>query len=243
MMKRLFDISFSLSLIIILSPFLSAICLIIFFNDKASPFYVSNRVGRNFKIFKMIKLRSMIINADKSKVDSTSSNDKRITKIGHFIRRFKLDELPQLINVLKGDMSFVGPRPNVEREVNLYSSVEKGLLKKRPGITDLASIIFSDEGEILKDTLDPDLSYNQLIRPWKSRLGIIYINQSNFLLDIKIILLTMVSLFDKKRSTRIINKFLVDKKYDDNLIEACKRNTELKPYPPPGFNNIITKRF
>jgi len=242
-MKRLFDISFSLSLIIILSPFLSAICLIIFFNDKASPFYVSNRVGRNFKIFKMIKLRSMIINADKSKVDSTSSNDKRITKIGHFIRRFKLDELPQLINVLKGDMSFVGPRPNVEREVNLYSSVEKGLLKKRPGITDLASIIFSDEGEILKDTLDPDLSYNQLIRPWKSRLGIIYINQSNFLLDIKIILLTMVSLFDKKRSTRIINKFLVDKKYDDNLIEACKRNTELKPYPPPGFNNIITKRF
>jgi len=140
-------------------------------------------------------------------------------------------------------MSFVGPRPNVEREVNLYSSVEKGLLKKRPGITDLASIIFSDEGEILKDTLDPDLSYNQLIRPWKSRLGIIYINQSNFLLDIKIILLTMVSLFDKKRSTRIINKFLVDKKYDDNLIEACKRNTELKPYPPPGFNNIITKRF
>jgi len=243
MMKRLFDISFSLSLIIILSPFLSAICLIIFFNDKASPFYVSNRVGRNFKIFKMINLRSMIINADKSKVDSTSSNDKRITKIGHFIRRFKLDELPQLINVLKGDMSFVGPRPNVEREVNLYSSVEKGLLKKRPGITDLASIIFSDEGEILKDTLDPDLSYNQLIRPWKSRLGIIYINQSNFLLDIKIILLTMVSLFDKKRSTRIINKFLVDKKYDDNLIEACKRNTELKPYPPPGFNNIITKRF
>ena len=120
----------------------------------------------------MIKLRSMIVNAEKSKVDSTSSNDPRITKIGKIIRKLKLDELSQLFNVFIGEMSLVGPRPNVKRETDLYTKVEKNLLSVKPGITDFASIIFSDESEILKNVDDPDISYNQLIRPWKSRLGL-----------------------------------------------------------------------
>ena len=127
----------------------------------------------------MIKLRSMIVNAEKSKVDSTSSNDPRITKIGKIIRKLKLDELSQLFNVFIGEMSLVGPRPNVKRETDLYTEVEKNLLRVKPGITDFASIIFSDESEILKNVDDPNISYNQLIRPWKSRLGLFYIKKQS----------------------------------------------------------------
>ena len=114
----------------------------------------------------------MIVKADKSKVDSTSANDPRITKVGAIIRKLKLDELTQLFNVFKGEMSFVGPRPNVERETNLYSNKEKELLKVKPGITDFSSIVFSDESEILKDHQNPDIAYNQLIRPRKNYLAL-----------------------------------------------------------------------
>ena len=147
-MKRMFDILVSSVGLIIVSPLLIPVCILIWLQDYHSPFYVAPRVGRFGKVFKMIKLRSMIINADKSGVDSTAANDKRITKLGQFVRRYKLDELPQLINVLKGDMSLVGPRPNVKRDTDLYTDVEKGLLLAQPGITDMASIVFADEGEI-----------------------------------------------------------------------------------------------
>ena len=119
----------------------------------------------------MYKLRTMIINADSTGVDSTSSNDNRITSVGKFIRKFKIDEISQLINVLLGDMSLVGPRPNVLREILMYTDLEKELLTVKPGITDFASIVFSDEGEILSDSDDPDIDYNQLIRPGKGYLG------------------------------------------------------------------------
>ncbi|VVM17401.1 hypothetical protein BSPWISOXPB_2715 [uncultured Gammaproteobacteria bacterium] len=116
--------------------------------DKKSPFYMAPRVGRNNIIFKMVKLRSMVSNADSSGVDSTSANDSRITPIGHKIRKYKLDEITQLWNVLIGDMSLVGPRPNVKNETDLYTSVEEKLLLVKPGITDFSSIVFSDEGDI-----------------------------------------------------------------------------------------------
>ena len=151
---------------------LLSVMLIVWLQDSHSPFYISPRVGQGGRMFRMVKLRSMAANADESEVDSTSANDSRITPVGHFIRRYKLDELTQLWNVLIGNMSLVGPRPNVERETRLYTAEERRLLTVRPGITDYASIVFSDEGAILKDEPDPDLSYNQLIRPWKSRLSL-----------------------------------------------------------------------
>jgi lipopolysaccharide/colanic/teichoic acid biosynthesis glycosyltransferase len=114
----------------------------------------------------------MIKNADQSGVDSTGAADRRITPVGHFIRRYKLDEITQLWNVLKGDMSLVGPRPNVQRETDMYTGIERRLLSVKPGITDFSSIVFSDEGDILKDHADPDIAYNQLIRPGKSALGL-----------------------------------------------------------------------
>ena len=143
--KRIFDVIFSFIGLIFVVPLIIPFLFLIWIQDFKNPFYVADRVGLHFKKFKMIKLRSMVIKADKSKVDSTSANDPRITKVGAIIRKLKLDELTQLFNVFKGEMTFVGPRPNVERETNLYSKKEKELLEVKPGITDFASILFSDE--------------------------------------------------------------------------------------------------
>src|SRR3972149_7855027 len=156
----------------------------------------------------MIKLRTMVVNADKTGVDSTSAKDPRITAVGRFIRKYKLDELMQLWNVLNGSMSLVGPRPNIKRETDLYTSEEKRLLTVKPGITDFASIVFADENEILKNSQDPDLDYNQLIRPWKSRLGLVYVDKQSFLLDIELIILTILSFFSRQSSLRIIYDIL-----------------------------------
>ena len=176
-MKRLFDFILSLIGIIVLMPIIIIFSLLIWLQDFKSPFYVAHRVGKFGKLFKMIKFRSMIFNASSSGVDSTADDDKRITNIGKVVRKFKIDEIPQLFNVFMGQMSFVGPRPNVLNETNLYSEVENKILTVRPGITDFSSIVFSDEGDILKGSKNPDLRYNQIIRPWKSRLGLFYIKK------------------------------------------------------------------
>ena len=139
----------------------------------------------------------MVVNADKTGVDSTSSNDTRITPFGQFMRKYKIDEIPNFFNIFMGQMSFVGPRPNVKRETNLYTSEEKLLLSVRPGITDFSSIVFSDEGDILEGSNNPDLDYNKLIRPWKSRLGIFYVNNQSLWMDIKLIFLTGLAIISK----------------------------------------------
>ena len=144
--KRIFYIVTALAGLIFLSPALILIILAIWLQDFKSPFYISERVGKNEKTFRIIKLRSMIVGADKKGVDSTSANDSRITTVGKIVRKYKLDELSQLFNVIKGDMSLVGPRPNVKRETDIYTVEEKKLLAVKPGITDFASIVFADEG-------------------------------------------------------------------------------------------------
>ena len=241
-MKRIFDFCLSFFGLIILSPLLFFFSILIWLQDLKSPFYVADRIGKNEKPFKMIKFRSMIVNAHKSGVDSTASDDNRITSIGRVVRKFKIDEIPQLFNVLKGEMSFVGPRPNVERETKMYSLVEKKILSVRPGITDFSSIVFSDEGEILMGSKDPDLKYNQIIRPWKSRLALIYIDRQNLFLDIKIIFWTLFAIINKKKVLKNITNFLIRNKSDSLLIEISKREEELVPCPPPGFKDIISKR-
>ena len=131
-MKRLFDFLASTLGLTLLSPILFPVTLLVWLTDGKSPFYIAHRVGRDGKIFQMVKLRSMVIDADKLGVDSTKTNDSRITPIGHFIRRYKFDEIFQLWNVVKGDMSLVGPRPNVKRETDLYTDIEKKLFSVRP---------------------------------------------------------------------------------------------------------------
>ena len=223
-------------------PLIIIFSLLIWLQDFKSPFYIADRVGKYGKQFKMIKFRSMIVNASSSGVDSTAEDDNRITDIGKVVRKFKIDEIPQLFNVFIGQMSFVGPRPNVLNETNLYSKVENKILTVRPGITDFSSIVFSDEGDILKGSKNPDLRYNQIIRPWKSRLAIIYIENQSLLIDIKLIIWTILGIINKRLVLKNITNFLINIDCDQKLINACKRDKELEPFPPPGFNNIINSR-
>ncbi|RVU25591.1 sugar transferase [Sandaracinomonas limnophila] len=241
-MKRIFDFICALIGLVLASPILIPVMFLVWIQDWHSPFYIAPRVGKKEKLFRMIKLRSMIVNADKSGVDSTSSNDKRITGVGKFIRKYKLDELTQLWNVLLGDMSLVGPRPNVKRETDLYTLEEKKLLTVKPGITDFSSIVFSDEGDILKDQIDPDIAYNQLIRPGKSMLGIFYIENRSFLLDIKLIFLTIVAIVSKEKALVNLVVILRNCKANSLILQIASRKKKLSPLPPPGANNIVTNR-
>ena len=241
-MKRLFDMVGSAAGLVIALPILLPVMFLVWKQDSHSPFYVAQRVGKAGKPFSMVKLRSMVIGADKSGVDSTGSNDQRITKIGHFIRRCKLDELTQLWNVLVGDMSLVGPRPNVQRETDLYTDLERRLLSIKPGITDFASIVFSDEGEILKDADDPDIAYNQLIRPGKGYLGLFYIDNSSLWLDIRLCFYTAVAILSREKALIGIRGILQSIGAPNNIVLIAARNDPLQPMPPPGGVKIVTSR-
>jgi lipopolysaccharide/colanic/teichoic acid biosynthesis glycosyltransferase len=241
-MKRILDIACSFFGLIVLSPLLIPVMILVWLQDFHSPFYVAPRVGKDGRIFKMVKLRSMVFDADQTGVDSVSSNDSRITLIGRFIRKYKLDEFAQLWNVLKGDMSLVGPRPNVKRETDLYTDVEKGLLSVNPGITDFSSIVFSDENDILQDSKDPDIDYNQLIRPWKSRLGLFYVQKQSFSLDCLLVLVTVVAIVSRDNALGVISKLLMYLKAPDDLISVSERKDKLVPTCPPGADCIVTSR-
>jgi lipopolysaccharide/colanic/teichoic acid biosynthesis glycosyltransferase len=157
--------------------------------------YRGKRVGLNGQPFEMLKFRTMVVNADKIGGSSTPEDDPRVTPIGKKLRRYKLDELPQLINVLKGDMSFVGPRPQVQWAVDLYTPEEREILKVRPGITDEASLRFSNEAEILKGSKDPDKDYIEKIHPEKMRLSLEYVRNRSFSGDLSIIARTAQAIF------------------------------------------------
>jgi len=238
-MKRAFDLSVALVGLAIASPFLAAIAVAIWLQDFASPFYVPLRMARGGGDFRMVKFRTMVINADKSGVNSTAGNDRRITPIGRFVRAYKVDEVVQLWNVLKGDMSLVGPRPQVKADADLYTSEEMRLLSVRPGITDPASIVFADEGEILKGSDDPDLLYNQIIRPWKSRLSLLYIDQSNFRVDLRLITLTAMGMVARGAALNGVQRILRDWGADELLGRMARREEPLLPYPPPGASEIV----
>ncbi len=242
-MKRFFDITGSLVGLLIMSPVLLPVMILIWLQDFHHPFYIADRVGKDRKPFKMVKLRSMIVGADKSGVDSTAGGDKRITKVGHFVRKYKLDEFTQLWNVFWGQMSLVGPRPNVPRDVNLYTKEELHLLDVRPGITDFSSIVFSDEGDILAGSDDPDLKYNQVIRPWKSRLGLFYVEKHNFILDIRLIILTIIAIISRQQALLGVRKMLERLKADPQLITVARREQVLQAFPPPGSDKIVVSRM
>jgi lipopolysaccharide/colanic/teichoic acid biosynthesis glycosyltransferase len=189
-LKRLFDLVVASSLLTILSPLLVVVAIAIKTGSPGPVFYRGLRVGMHKRPFGMLKFRTMVIDADGKGPSSTSADDPRITTIGAFMRRFKLDELPQLFNVVKGEMSMVGPRPQVMWAVNAYSAEEQRVLSVRPGITDWASIRFSNEGEILKGSTDPDRDYMILIHPEKMRLSLRYVDSVSFMTDVGILVRT-----------------------------------------------------
>src|ERR1700733_4898360 len=191
MTKRVFDVVSSATGLMVLAPVLGAIALAIKTGSPGPVFYRGLRAGQHGKPFRLLKFRTMVMNADQIGGPSSSSHDPRITPPGGFLRRYKLDELPQLLNVLTGEMSLVGPRPEVIQEVLLYSEDEKRLLEVRPGMTDWASIRFRNEGEILRGSADPHAAYRIKIRPEKIRLGLEYVDRRSFWTDCKIIVNTL----------------------------------------------------
>ena len=194
MFKRLFDIVVSaIGLILCILPLL-AFALWIKFDSKGPVFYRGRRVGRNGKPFNVLKFRSMVVDAERIGASSTSDDDPRITRPGKFLRRGKLDELPQMINVLVGEMSWVGPRPQVQWAVDLYTAEERALLTIRPGITDYSSLVYRNEGEILRGSTDPDKDYMEKIAPGKIRLGLIYVRTHNLWIDVKIMVATALAI-------------------------------------------------
>lgn len=197
MLKRVFDLILSAAGLIALSPFILAVAWRIRREDGGPVFYRGVRVGRFGRPFRIYKFRSMVMNADKIGPDSTAEDDPRVTKIGRFIRKNKIDEIPQLINVFLGDMSLVGPRPQVQWAVDLYTEEEREILSARPGMTDPASLKFSNEDEILKNSKDPDGDYLKLIHPEKTALALAYVREQSLWLDIKIILATVSKVWGK----------------------------------------------
>lgn len=181
--------------LIILVPLFLMIILAIRLNSPGPAFYLQERVGKNRKPFRLFKFRSMHTDADKGNAITVGARDSRITSIGYYLRKFKLDELPQLINVLNGDMSLVGPRPEVKKFVDLYSEDQLKVLSVRPGLTDLASIEYRNENELLEGKSDPIDFYIKEIMPAKLRLNQYYIEHQSLGLDIKIIFKTLLCIF------------------------------------------------
>jgi lipopolysaccharide/colanic/teichoic acid biosynthesis glycosyltransferase len=196
MIKRLFDIIFSISGLIIAFPLLFVIAILIKISAPGSVFFRGERIGKNGRNFRIYKFRSMVVGAEEKGGPSTAADDPRLTKIGKFLKKFQLDELPQLINVLKGEMSLVGPRPEVPLYVDMMTEEERRvILSLRPGMTDFASLWNFREGEVLKGSADPEKTYQEKIRPEKIRLQIEYVKSRSFVLDLKIILKTILKIF------------------------------------------------
>lgn len=195
-MKRLFDILGSAAGLLVTSPLLLAVALWVKLDSQGPVFYRGVRMGRHKKPFQIYKFRSMVTNADKIGGSSTSGDDPRVTRSGRFIRAYKLDELSQLINVLLGDMSLVGPRPEVPSYASKYEGEYAAVLDVRPGITDWASIWNADEGGVLAGAPDPDRAFEVLIQPTKMKLQLKYVRERTLVSDVKIILYTVRRIFD-----------------------------------------------
>ncbi|HIP36200.1 MAG TPA: sugar transferase [Crocinitomix sp.] len=193
-MKRLFDVVSALIVLILLLPLFIVISLWIIIDSKGGVFYKQERIGKNQKKFGLYKFRSMQTGADKQG-QITIGNDNRITKVGHFIRKYKIDELPQLINIIRGDMSVVGPRPEVKKYVDLYTNEQLKVLSVKPGLTDYASIEYFDEQTILGQAEDPNKEYIEVVMPAKLNLNLKYIKEKSLLTDLKIIFKTLGKIF------------------------------------------------
>ncbi len=193
-MIRLFDILFSTIGLLVLSPLFLIIYIIIIIESKGGGFYRQTRVGKNGIPFAIYKFRSMRTDADKHGLITVGGRDPRITRIGYYIRKYKIDELPQLWNVLMGDMSLVGPRPEVQKYVDLYTEEQRKVLSVRPGITDYASIEYVDENILLAKSDDPDKTYIEVVMPAKIKLNMKYINNKSLKEYFKIIFLTLAKI-------------------------------------------------
>jgi lipopolysaccharide/colanic/teichoic acid biosynthesis glycosyltransferase len=197
MAKRFFDIVAATLGLLILLPFLLVVAIIIKLDSQGSILFLQQRIGKDGEPFFLFKFRTMHVGADKGTAITVGNRDPRITTIGYYLRKIKMDELPQLINVLKGEMSFVGPRPEVKKFVDLYTPEQRRVLDVAPGMTDYASILFRNENELLNGKSDPVAFYVDHIMPQKLQLNLKYIDSNNLWIDIKILFKTLVVIFRK----------------------------------------------
>lgn len=195
LMKRLFDLVVSITGFVFLIPVFIIISLLIIMDSRGGVFYKQLRVGKAGKDFYLLKFRSMYSNSDKKGLLTVGARDNRVTRVGYYLRKYKLDELPQLINVIMGNMSLVGPRPEVRKYVSLYTKEQLRVLDVRPGITDYASIEFSNENEILGKVSNPEEVYIKEIMPAKLALNLKYISDKSVITDLNIICRTLFKIF------------------------------------------------
>ena len=195
--KRLFDFIVSTAAFVVLSPLFLLTSLAIRLEGRGPILYRGLRVGKDGKLFHILKFRTMVPNAEKLGGSCTADDDPRITRLGRLLRKYKLDEIPQFLNVIAGEMSLVGPRPEVQKYVEMYCGEEKRILGLRPGITDWASIWNSDEGGVLKGAADPEKAYEEILRPTKIALQLRYVDESSLLVDLKILVYTVIRLSNK----------------------------------------------
>jgi len=220
--KRLLDLSIAIAGLAALLPILLVTALIIFFLDGRSPIFVSKRAGKNGKAFDMLKFRTMRFSSNSAGPSSTAIDDFRITRVGAILRRFKIDETLQLLNVIRGEMSLVGPRPQVTWAVESYSPMEQLMLAVRPGITDIASIVYADEATILRGSGNPDADYDTLIRPGKSQLGLFYVENRSCYFDVSILALTVIGIIDRNRSLNYLLNLLTRREAPEDLRQLVR---------------------
>jgi lipopolysaccharide/colanic/teichoic acid biosynthesis glycosyltransferase len=207
MLKRAFDVVVSLSLLIVCAPVIAALAIMV--KHTGDPvLYSGMRIGRGGRPFRMHKFRTMVPDADRLGGSSTPTDDPRLTPLGQVLRRYKLDELPQLLNVFRGNMSMVGPRPEVAQYVDLFTEHERTILEVAPGITDWASLWNVDEGALLAGASNPDRIYSELIRPTKLRLQLAYVEHHSFLVDLKILVYTAHRLIRRDHIPADLNRLL-----------------------------------
>jgi lipopolysaccharide/colanic/teichoic acid biosynthesis glycosyltransferase len=232
--RRAIDILLAAIALTASAPLLLLAMIAIWLGDGHAPLYLGDRVGRSGRVFRIVKLRTMVPGADGLGGTLTANDDKRITPIGRWLRRLKLDEVPQFWNVLRGEMAIVGPRPNTWRDgVDRYTPEEWRLLSVRPGITGLASIVFCDEGHVLSDAIDPDGFHDAAIRPWKSRLGLLYIDHCSLSDDLRLMILTFVALVTRRTALRCVERIVARWGAEESLRRISGRHEPLPEGLPP----------
>ena len=240
--KRAVDLMGAALALTVSLPILTLALLGVWLQDGRSPWFLSERIGLHGRPFGFLKVRTMVPMASLSEVDTTVAGDPRVTAVGRWLRACKIDELPQFLHVLAGTMSLVGPRPNVPREVALYTAEERRLLTVPPGITDFASIVFADLADVLAGASDPNIAYNQLVRPWKSRLGLHYLQCRSMRIDHLLLLWTATASVARRWTLKRISAELRRTGAPEDVWRLALREVPLTPQPPPGAEEIVFER-
>lgn len=217
------------------APLVAVAALAVWLEDRRSPWYGALRVGRGGVPFRMWKLRSMVVDADRQGGCSTAADDRRITRVGRWVRAAKIDELPQLFHVLTGEMSLVGPRPQVPGDAARYTALERELLRVAPGVTDPASLVFADEAEILRGEADPDAAYDQRIRPWKSRIGLWSAQETGLAHYFAVLVWTAVATAARGAALARVARWLEQRGAPAYVCRIARRREAPPPGLPPGW--------